>query len=71
MSNKDLKFRNNLVKANLFDTNFNADKMASRRIERTLHIKLKNNAEELSKAYEYRNKAMKKQATARIDPRHL
>ena len=46
-----LKLRNDLPASNSFDTNFNAEMMSARRIERNLHLKLGNVADELEKVY--------------------
>lgn len=42
--------------------------MATRRIERSLFLKLKHNEEELTNVYKYR---VNKQSAGRIDPRNL
>lgn len=68
LSNKSLKFRDQLQGQSLFDTNFNANQMASRRIERSLFIKLNSNSDELSNVYQYR---YDHKGQGRIDPRYV
>jgi len=43
LSNKSLKFMDDLSQRSVFDTNFNAIQLATRRIERSLFLKLRNN----------------------------
>lgn len=68
LSKKSLKNENKLDSTSIFDTNFNAEKLASRRIERSLFLKLKNNQDELTNFYNYR---YDKKSGVRIDPRTL
>ena len=46
----------------MFDTNFNAEKMANRRIERSLFIKLNSNESDLNDLSSYRR--------VNVDPRY-
>ena len=52
----------------LFDTNFNAQNLASRRIERSLFIKLKNNEDQLTNFYKHRYNS---KSNVRLDPNGL
>lgn len=62
-SSKQLKSLDRLSVKSHFDTNFNADQLATRRIERSVFLKFKHNEEELTNVYKYR--------AGRVDPRNL